>query len=166
MYLPAYKKVRRVEASQQKSGFMSSDFSYADMTTFQNKEYNYQEIGKGKCPTADAKTFECRTIEARPKEQATIDRTGYTRSLVWVRTDQFTSTQVEHFDENNKLLKRLTFQNSKKMGTGDDGQDLYFAHELLMHSLISDQKTQLTFDSVSVNLEVKDSSFSLQNFGK
>jgi len=166
MYLPAYKKVRRVEASQQKTGFMSSDFSYADMTTFQNKEYDYRDAGKVKCPTTDASTIDCRIIESKPKDQATIDRTGYSKSIVWVRVDQNTTTQVEHYDADNKLLKRLIFESSKLMGKGDDKQDLYFAHHLLMHAITTDQKTDLAFDTVEINKDVKDSLFDLQNFGK
>ncbi len=166
MYLPAYKKVRRVEASQQKSSFMSSDFSYADMTTFQNKEYNYTEKKSEKCPTDDAKTIDCRVIEATPKDNSTAERTGYSRSIVWVRVDQNTTTQVEHYDKDNKLNKRLIFETSKKMGKGDQGQDLYFAHHLLMNALASEQKTDLNFDQVEINLPLKENIFSLQNFGK
>ena len=45
MWLPAFKKIRRISASKRSDSFMGSDMSYEDMSTRQIKEFNFKILG-------------------------------------------------------------------------------------------------------------------------
>jgi len=84
LYLPALKKTKRIAASDKTDSFMGSDFSYADMTEAELENYNYKLIKEDE--VNGAKVW---VIEALPVNQKVIDTFGYSKSLLFVRQDNF-----------------------------------------------------------------------------
>jgi len=68
LYLPTYKKIRRVETQSQSSSFMSSAFSYSDIASPHVDEYNYSLMSEGNCPLSP--TLQCFVIESAPSTDA------------------------------------------------------------------------------------------------
>lgn len=84
LYLPALRKVKRIAAGDQSGSFMGSDFNYADMTTRPVERYDYEvmkETRVGEHPVWQ--------IQAVPRSGAEAERTGYTKSVLFVRQDNY-----------------------------------------------------------------------------
>lgn len=84
LYLPALKKTKRIAASDKTDSFMGSDFSYADMTDAELENYNYKLIKEDE--VNGSKVW---LIEAVPVSQKVIDTFGYSKSLLFVRQDNY-----------------------------------------------------------------------------
>ena len=102
LYLPALRKSKRIASSDRSGSFMGSDFNYSDMTRRNLEAYDYK-ILKDDAEAHGAKSW---LIEAVPKSQEEIDETGYTKSLLFVRQDNFVVVRAVHWT-NDKKLKYL-----------------------------------------------------------
>ena len=100
LYLPALKRVKRI-ASDNKSGpFMGSEFAYEDISSQEVEKYTYKYIKDEKINGVD-----CFVIERYPVDE----KSGYTRQVVWIDTDQYRTMKIEYYDRKNSLLKSLTY---------------------------------------------------------
>ncbi len=155
LYLPVYKKVRRVESQNQSSSYMGSDFSYADIATPHVDDYTYRFLPEGGCPVGGG---QCLQIEGIPVNDAVKDRTKYAKVVTWLDTEKFTSRQMDYYDLSGELLKRLKFENIKLM---DSKTNHYFSHSLTMTNLKTKGMTQIEFSEVDVKTSLTNSLFTL-----
>lgn len=101
IYLPALKRVKRI-ASRNKSGpFMSSEFAFEDMTSFEIEKYKYDFIREEQFEGDDVFV-----VEQVPQD----DFSGYSRQLVWVDKEHYRVRKVEFYDKKDDLLKTLEFE--------------------------------------------------------
>jgi len=163
MYLPNFKKVRRVESQQQSGSFMGSVFSYSDIATPHVEDYSYKLIKEEKCPTAEAAAVKCSVIECIPVNDDIKERTGYTKSVLWVRQDNFMSVQGEYYNLDGELFKRLTAVEIKII---DAKNKKWLAHNLSIMNLKTKEYTRLQFSNVKANVGISDSVFTQQNLQK
>jgi hypothetical protein len=84
LYLPALKKTKRIAASNKSGSFMGSDFSYADMTDRPLERYDFTLLKESEI-NGDAVWV----IQAVPATKEEINETGYTKSVLFVRKDNF-----------------------------------------------------------------------------
>ncbi len=110
LYLPALKKVKRIASTDKSGSFMGSDFSYADMTDRNVKDYNYK-IKKEITLTSGHPAW---ILEVLPKKQKTIDEYGYKKSYMFVRKDNFMVAQAIHFLVDGKK-KFMTVRKMKQI---------------------------------------------------
>ncbi len=101
IYLPALKRVKRI-ASRNKSGpFMSSEFAFEDMSSFEVEKYKYnfirEEMFEGD---------EVFVVEQIPQD----DFSGYSKQVVWVDKKHYRVRKVEFYDKKGDLLKTLEFE--------------------------------------------------------
>ena len=163
LYLPAYKKIRRVESQQQSGSFMGSVFSYSDIATPHVDEYEYT-LGKDeKCPTPEAAGVLCYRIESKPANDTIRERTGYSRSDLWVRQDNFMVVRAEYPDLSGTLFKRLEASSIKKI---DEKNNKWLAHSLFVENLKTGEFTRLEFANVKVGGGIPDAIFTQQNLQK
>jgi len=102
LYLPELKKVKRIASSDKSSSFMGSDFTYSDMTSRNVEDYTYKIM---KEPVVGGhKTWQ---MLVTPKTDKTIEETGYTKSIVFVRQDNFVIVQALHYIKIGKKLKYM-----------------------------------------------------------
>jgi hypothetical protein len=102
LYLPALKKSKRIASSDRSGSFMGSDFSYADLTSRDLDQYDYtlmQETEVGA-----AKVWQ---IESIPRTKKEIEETGYTKSILWVRQDNFVVIRSVGWLETGGRLKYM-----------------------------------------------------------
>lgn len=84
LYLPALKKVKRIAAADKSGSFMGSDFTYADMSSPDLDDYEYTVMKE-----VELKGQKAWQILSKPKTEAEIERTGYTKSVSFVGQDNF-----------------------------------------------------------------------------
>jgi hypothetical protein len=161
MYLPAFKKIRRVESQQQSGSFMGSEFSYSDIATPKANEYQYRLVREEACP-GDEKV-KCYVVESTPSSEEIKESTGTSRSLKWVRQDNFMDVKGEYWNEKGELWKRMQATGIKKV---DAKENKWLAHQIKMENVKNGRSTLLEFDEVKVNQDIPDSTFSVQNLSR
>lgn len=115
LYLPALKKTKRIAASDKSGSFMGSDFTYADMTRRRLDDYTYTFNKEQAVATVyDQKTW---VIDSLPRSPQVIEETGYARSILFVRQDNFMVVRAIHFVDKGGDLK---YFDVKKMALIDN----------------------------------------------
>lgn len=102
LYLPALKKTKRIASHDKSGSFMGSDFSYSDMTKPNLDDYFYHlqnEMRVGEHPVW--------VIEALPRAQQVIDKTGYSKSLLLVRQDNYVVVRSVDWVDGRQDLKYM-----------------------------------------------------------
>lgn len=117
LYLPRFKKVRRVEAQAQRSSFMGSSFSYTDMTTQAVDNYRHELTRSEPCP-GEARAS-CYVVTSTPANDTVRVNHGYGRKTSWVRSSDHQTIQTELFDDGGVLLKRVAFSEDLRGGPGE-----------------------------------------------
>ncbi|MDE0362481.1 MAG: outer membrane lipoprotein-sorting protein, partial [Rhodospirillaceae bacterium] len=77
LYLPALKRVKRINAARRSGSFMGSEFSYEDMSSQEVNEYTYKYLREEPCGE-----FTCTVTEQVPLDK----KSGYSRKVVWQDT--------------------------------------------------------------------------------
>lgn len=161
LYLPAYKKIRRVENQQQTSKFMGSEFSYSDLATPHLSDYQYSGGKKAPCPAEAG--IECYVVEAKPANRTVAERTGYSRIVNHIRSDRFVLVQAEYFDPQGKPLKRLEASDFEAVPK-DPGK--WVAKKTRMTHLPSGNTSTIELSDLRLNAGVADSTFTQQNLSR
>lgn len=100
LYLPALRKTKRIASSDKSGAFMGSDFNYADMTRKDLDAYDFKILKP--MPVRGADTW---MIEAIPKTREEIDKTGYQKSWLFVRQDNFVVVRAVHWTDEGGYVK-------------------------------------------------------------
>ena len=151
LYLPELQKVKRIASSDKSSSFMGSDFTYSDMTSRNVSDYTYK-IMKEKI-VGGHMTWQ---IEVTPKSKKTIEETGYTKSIVFVRQDNFVIVQALNYIKAGKKLKYMMVKGLKKI----DG--IWTATEMQMVTKKGKKtlhKTIFKFSDIKYNQGLEESLF-------
>ena len=152
LYLPEIKKVKRIASSDKSSAFMGSDFTYSDMTSRNVKDYTYEIM---KEPVIKGhKTWQ---MLVTPKSEKTIDETGYTKSIVFVRQDNFVIVQALNYIKAGKKLKYMMVTGLEEIDgiwTTTKMQMVTKKGKKTLH------KTVFEFSDIKYNQDLKESFFS------
>jgi len=157
LYLPALKKVKRIPSADKSSSFMGSDFSYFDMTDRNLDDYDFKLLKEIKVRGHDAWM-----IESIPKNQKTIDESGYNKSIAIIRKDNYMVVRAINFMRSGKRkyfdIKKLHQEDGvwlvdKMTMTTKKGKDTV-------------HQTVITFDNIKLNREIKDDMFTTRRLEK
>ncbi|HFD31245.1 MAG TPA: outer membrane lipoprotein-sorting protein [Gammaproteobacteria bacterium] len=105
LYMPALKRVKRINSANKSGPFMGSQFAYEDLSSFEVDKYKYKYLKDDKLNNIN--TF---VVENYPL----YEHSGYTRQLVWVDKERYIPVKIEYYDRKNTLLKTLKFSNYKQ----------------------------------------------------
>jgi len=162
MYLPALKKTKRIPASDKDAAFMGSDFSYADMTDKELDDYTFKLV-KESVVKRKGGNEAVWLIESTPISQAVIDETGYIKSILYIRKDNYVLTRAKFY---LKKAKRIKYMDVRKL-TQIDG--IWVAMQTSMTSKQGKKtlhKTILTNSDVEINTYIDDDMFSIRAIEK
>jgi hypothetical protein len=158
LYLPALKKTKRIPSSDKSSSFMGSDFTYSDMTDPDLDDYNYKLVKQTKF-----KGHDVWIIESTPKTQKTIDETGYSKSVVYIRKDILMPVAGKHYLVKGKKVKLFQVHELKKIG------GVWFSTKISMITKQGKQtlhKTMLMQNNLKIDNTLKESNFSVRAIEK
>jgi uncharacterized protein YxeA len=147
LWLPNFKKIRRISSRKKSESFMGSDMSYEDMTSRNLSEYNYSIIGSEIINDND-----CHILESIPNGI----KSEYSKHISWISKDSYLPIKEESFDENGNLLKSksIIYQQIK---TYDIMKELHVKNVQRNH------QTVLKFDDIEVDTGIKDKVFHEKN---
>lgn len=144
LWLPAFKKVRRIASQQKGDSFMGSDLSYEDMTNRELEENTYKLSGE-----EEINGQNCYILESIPKPEV---ESTYSRHITWVTKVDYNPIKEESYDRAARLHKTKLFkyQNIK---------NYTIIKEIYVENVLKKHSTLLTFDNVEVDTGIDDNQF-------
>ncbi len=143
LYLPAYRKVRRIAGHVRNSSFAGTDFSYADMEARQySRHYDAVLLGSEE---------DRWRLELTPRPSAD---SAYSRLRVEVSKDNCFPQLIEYFDARGTAAKRLTSRAIERLG------GYWIAREMEMEDLRSGHRTLLVVREARFDTGLDDGFFS------
>ena len=100
LYLPALKRVKRINSKNKSGPFMGSEFAYEDISSQEIEKYSYKYI-----EDQTLNGIDCFVVERYPAYQ----HSGYTRQRAWVNKQEYRVEKIDFYDRKNSLLKTLTY---------------------------------------------------------
>lgn len=147
IYLPAFKKVKRVVGAQRSSSFMGTDFSYSDLDGRDVDEAEWKRVGEESIGGQ-----ECWVIEGIAKK---ADDDGYGRTVLWVHKKHDLPMRIDFFGRDRKTLeKRLTVRKLERL------HDRWVASESVMETLEKGTETRLQLENVDFDTPIADEDLS------
>ncbi|MDO9576332.1 MAG: outer membrane lipoprotein-sorting protein [Candidatus Cloacimonadales bacterium] len=149
LYMPAFKKIRRIASHVKNTKFAGTDFTYEDMEAVR---YSDKYI-----PEFIEKKDNHFLLQLTPKEGI---KTDYAKLIMWVREDNFYITKIEHYNRGDKLFKIMIRDKIEKIG------EYWLARESEMQDLKSKHTTKMIIEEVKLDSEVSDDKFTKRNLEK
>jgi negative regulator of sigma E activity len=147
LWLPNFKKIRRISSRKKSESFMGSDMSYEDMTNRNLNEYTYSITG-----SEIVNDIDCYILESTPNGI----KTEYSKHNSWITKITHLPLKEESFDKNGKLLKNksIVYQTIKKYN---------IMKELHVKNVQRNHQTVLKFDNIEVDSGIEDNIFHEKN---
>ncbi len=145
LYLPAFRKVRRISSSVKNENFMGTDFSYEDMS-----QSSYSNDYTAKLLKKENKQY---VLELKPKPNADV---SYEKLILYVDQSNYVYRKIEYYN-NGKKVKVLTVDNIEKIGK------YWFGKKMEMRNLKNDHKTTLTLTGIKFDQGLSNRVFTERN---
>jgi hypothetical protein len=158
LFLPALRKTKRIASSDKSGSFMGSDFNYSDMTRKNLDAYDFKILKEDE--VRGARVW---LIEALPKSREEIEESGYTKSIAFVRQDNFVVVRAVHWVNEGNKLKYLD------VGRLEQIDGVWTVLEMSMTTKKGNttlHKTELSFDNVQYNQELSEQMFTIRRLEK
>jgi hypothetical protein len=158
LYLPALRKTKRIASSDKSGSFMGSDLNYADMTDRNLADYDF--FFKKKMDVNGIKAW---LIESIPRSKKVIKETGYTKSLLIVRQDNYFVIRAVHWVKDGGYLKYIDVKNLLQI------EGIWVATEMHITKKKGKQlvhKTILKLDHVKFNQDLDFDLFTVRRMEK
>ena len=146
LWLPAFKRIRRISSKKKSDSFMGSDMSYEDMTNRNIDEYNYKIIGEEIIEEEDYYI-----LESTP-----LGKSEYSKHISWISKKNLNPIKENSYDRNNKHLKSKNFK-YKKVG------NYFLPTKLHVINMQKQHETFLQWSDIVVDSKVSDNIFQEKN---
>ena len=110
LYLPALRKTKRIAAGDKSGSFMGSDLNYSDMSSPDLDLYDYTLMKETE--VKDEKVWQ---IKAVPKNDDEADKSGYSKSVIFIRQDNFMMTRAVRWVYKKKRNKYFDARKIEKI---------------------------------------------------
>ncbi len=146
LFIPSIKLVRRIAASDKRSSFVGSDFSYEDVS---GREVEEDTHTLAREDTVNGHpVFVIRSV---PKDEKSSD---FAYRLAWVDKENSVLWREEYYDKRNQLYKVFTADEVKQV------QGLWTTTRRTMQNAQNGHRTEVAFSELNYNVGLEDSLFS------
>ena len=148
MWLPAFKKVRRISSKKKGDAFMGSDLSYEDLSSRNLDENDYNRLDD---KIVDGK--DCYVLEITPGREA---NSSYSKHVSWIEKSSFMGVKEESYDKRGRLkkVKEFTFQILK---------DYHVIERVFVKDVQKTHTTEVMFSDVQVDSGIDKKLFQEKN---
>ena len=146
LYLPAFRRVRRIASSVKNENFMGTDFSYEDMSQ--------SKYGKDYTAKSLRQTAEQYLLELVPQPNADV---SYGKLVLAADKSNYVVRKVEYYTPSGVLQKVMQIDDIKNI----DGY--WFGARMEMKTVKNGHRTLLELSKVQFDQGLKDSFFSERN---
>lgn len=147
IYLPAFKKIKRISSSSKSSSFMGSEFTYEDLRASILDKFTYKFIKEEKKGEDVLWVFEKKSKES----------SAYTKQVVTASKKYMNAIKVEFYDRSNSLLKVGDFSDFKKFSA--KGKDFWRANKVSMKNKQTLKESELIIASRILGAKMSDNDF-------
>ena len=148
VYLPAFKKVRRISSKKKSDSFMGSDLSYEDLSNRNINDNTYNLLGNEVIDDQDY-----HILEIKPKKNTNSE---YSKHISWINKSNILPFKEDSYDKSNKLLKQKYFHFTKI-------NDYYVIDTMKVFNVQKNHNTVLTFKDIKINSNINDNIFQEKN---
>lgn len=102
LFLPALRKTKRIATTDKSGSFMGSDLNYSDMSDRELEDYDFflkDEV--------EVRGNPAWLIESIPRTRQVVEETGYTKSLLFVRKDNYFVVRAVSWVDGKRYLKYM-----------------------------------------------------------
>ena len=148
MWLPAFKKLRRISAKKKGDSFMGSDLTFEDLSNRHLAYYNYNRL--------DDEIFdnsECFVLEILPKKEAQSSSSKY---VCWVDKKTLNLLKETSYNKRGLLEKEKRFK-YELMGP------YYILKQVLVRNKIKKHTTEFIFSDIEYDKGLKNNLFHEKN---
>ncbi|MEK7370747.1 MAG: outer membrane lipoprotein-sorting protein [candidate division NC10 bacterium] len=146
LYIPALKLVRRIAASDKRSSFAGSDFSYEDISGREPEEDTHKLIREEKVGGRD--TY---VVESAPKDPGSVD---FGRKLSWIDKVRGLPLKEEYFDRRGDLARVFTAEDITEI------QGFWTVTRRVMKNAQTGHRTEAVFADVRYDQKLSPDLFS------
>ena len=144
MWLPEFKKIRRISSKRRGDSFMSSDLSYEDLSNRELKYHTYKRLNDEIINDID-----CYVIQAVPTKDA---KSSYSKHISWINKTTLNILKEESFDKRGDLIKKKRFSHKKIKG-------YYVMNEIDVENVQKKHSTKVVFNKIEVDQGIRPSLF-------
>jgi outer membrane lipoprotein-sorting protein len=148
MWLPAFKKVRRISSKKKGDAFMGSDLSYEDLSSRDLDENQYNRLEDG---TVNGK--DCYVLEILPKAEA---KSSYTKHISWIDKLTLMGVKEESYDKRGKLKKKKKYE-------FQDMKGYHVMKRVYVEDVQKSHSTEVTFSEIEVDSGIHENLFQEKN---
>ena len=148
IWLPAFKRVRRISATKKGDSFMGSDLSYEDMTSRSLDENEYKRLDDDVIDGRD-----CFVLKVTP---TTSLKSSYSMHKLWIVKDDIYIVKEESYDKREKLKKDKSFSYLKI-----DNYDIM--SKISVKDVQKNHRTDISFEQVKVDTDMSEKIFQEKN---
>lgn len=148
MYLPAFRKVRRISATDKRGAFMGSEYSYYDLDKLRVTDFDSKIVKSESVNGTDS-----HVIERTPKSQDVINKSGYYKLITWVDKDRKLILKQQYFDAKGILFKQLDINKVDKI------QGFWTITASTMTNFVENKKSTFLFHETLYNQGIEDAMF-------
>ena len=148
MWLPAFKKVRRISSKKKGDAFMGSDLSYEDLSSRDLDENQYNRLDDG---TVNGK--DCYVLEILPKAQT---KSAYTKHISWIDKLTLMGVKEESYDKRGKLKKKKKYE-------FQDMKGYHVMKRVYVEDVQKNHSTEVTFSEIEVDSGIRENLFQEKN---
>jgi hypothetical protein len=142
IYLPAFKKVKRVVGSQRSDSFMGTDFAYDDLDGRDPTQADWKKL-----PDAALGGQDCWVVEGISKNETD----AYAKVIVWVHKKSSLPMRMDFYPRGkNEVEKRLTVKKLEKK------EERWLATDSVMATLSKGTETRIALLAVDFNQAIPD----------
>ncbi len=155
LYLPGFRKTRRIGSGELGDRFVGTDFYFEDLKRRRVEDFAYKLLRSEKIGSDD-----CWVIESVPASAKAKRESPYSKSIIWLRKDILFSIKARAFDKQGKPLKELTIEKLVKVaGT------TYRGNQVSVVDVQRNHRTVLTVDKREANTGLPKDVFSKHTLG-
>ena len=144
MWLPAFKKVRRISSKKKSDSFMGSDLSFEDLSNRRLNSNDYKRLEDAKWLGRD-----CYVLETVPKKES---KSNYVRHVSWIDKNHINILKEQSFNKKNKLEKEKHFSYETR-------GKYQLIKKVSVENLIEKHATEITFSDIVINSGISDKLF-------
>ncbi len=145
LYLPALKRIKRINSKNKSGPFMGSEFAYEDLSSQEVEKYSYKYIGD-----EVINGVESYIVERFPQYK----HSGYKRQVAWINKAEYRPEKIVFYDRKDALLKTLTYE-----GYNQYLDQFWRADKLEMVNHQTGKSTTLTWSDYKFKTGLKDRDF-------
>ncbi len=144
IYLPALKKIKRISSDSKSDYFMGSDFTYDDLGDRKLDDDTHTLL---RSETIDGVDYY--VVQSIPKDEDYM----YSKTITWIRKDNFIGLKKEFYDEDGELLKILKIKKFEKIS------GFWIITHSEMENVQKNHRTSMKLDNVKINTGIPSSKF-------